>query len=131
MNPNVKPDDYGVPEKVLTDAADAIKSRGKEHGHTKRSFTMVAELWSTYIQHVFTIRGEAKLRADDIAQMQGMIKMVRSVYGESGDNYVDLAGYSALAAMLRPPAPPAIVKSEPQASKMTDFGVNTTLAPRP
>jgi len=34
--------------------------------------------------------------------MMALTKMVRSVYGFSEDNFVDGAGYTALAAMLHP-----------------------------
>jgi len=102
MNPNIKPTDLTVPEKVLLDAGDAIRNRLKEHGHTERSFGMIADLWSTYINHSFTIRGEVKLRPYDVAQMMAMVKTARSTYGYSEDNFTDGAGYTALAAMLHP-----------------------------
>jgi hypothetical protein len=104
MNPNIKKDDLSVSESILLDAAGAVRERSKEHGHTLRSFTMMAEMWTVYIKHAFTIRGNMELRADDVAQMQSIVKQCRSVYGESGDNYVDQAGYAALSAMVRPDA---------------------------
>ena len=102
MNPNIKPTDLSISEKVLLDAGDAIRSRLKEHGHTERSFAMIADMWSVYINHSFTIRGEVKLRAYDVAQMMDLVKKARSTYGYSEDNFVDGAGYTALAAMLHP-----------------------------
>ena len=102
MNPNIIPTDLNLSEKVLLDAGDAIRQRLKDHGHTERSFGMIADLWTTYINHTFTSRGDVKLRPYDVAQMMSMVKTARSTYGYSEDNFVDGAGYTALAAMLHP-----------------------------
>jgi hypothetical protein len=98
----IKPTDLTIAERALLDAGDTIRKRLKDHGHTERSFGMIADLWSSYINHSFTSRGEVKLRPYDIAQMMGLVKLARSTYGYSFDNFVDSAGYSALAAMLHP-----------------------------
>jgi len=94
--------DLSQSEKVLLDAGDVIRQRLKDHGNTERSFQMIADMWSSYINHSFTSRGEVRLRPYDIAQMMALTKMARSVYGYSEDNFVDGAGYTALAAMLHP-----------------------------
>jgi hypothetical protein len=106
MNPNIKPDELSVGEHVLLDAAQAIRDRNKEHGHTERSFSMIAEMWTNYMKHAFTIRGKTELQPHDVAQMMVLLKIARSVYGSAVDNFVDGAGYTALSAMLQPkPAP--------------------------
>ena len=102
MNPNIKPDELSVSESVLLDAGQAIRDRSSEHGHTERSFRMIGDLWSAYIAHAFTIRGTTKLEPYDVAQMMALVKTARAVYGYSRDNFVDSAGYTALAAMLQP-----------------------------
>lgn len=94
--------DLTVAEKILLDAGDVIRQRLKEHGNTSRSFTMAAEMWTTYVKHAFTIRGETKLEAHDVAMMLSMLKTMRIVYGFSEDNFIDGAGYTALAALLHP-----------------------------
>jgi hypothetical protein len=94
---------HDIAEKVLLDAGNAIRERHKEHGHTERSFAMIGEMWSTYIAHAFTNRNEHKLKPHDIAQMMAVLKIARSVYGYSMDNFTDGAGYTSLAAMLTPP----------------------------
>ena len=104
MNPNIRPDELSHAERILLDAGDIIRKRNVEHGHTERSFRMIAELWGTFITHAFTIRGETKLYPRDIATMMQLTKISRSVYGYSEDNFVDGAGYAALAAMLTPQA---------------------------
>jgi hypothetical protein len=87
--------------KVLGDAMDAINKRGDQHGDTEASFTMIAELWSVYIKHVAIIRGWTEVDASDVAQMMVMLKIARSAYGSGDDNYVDAAGYTSIAAMVR------------------------------
>lgn len=90
-------------EKVLKDAGATIRKRLKQHGHTESSFTMIASLWSNYIHHTVIARGNTKLLPQDVAQMMVLVKIARSVYGFSPDNFEDSAGYTALAAMLTPP----------------------------
>lgn len=102
-NPAVSQDRLDLSEKVLLDAAEAIRRASKEHGPTYRSFTMIAEMWTTYMKHTLTMRGNMNLHAHDVAQMMSMVKKARAVYGQSGDNFVDDTGYTALAAMLTPP----------------------------
>jgi len=102
MNSNIIPTDLNLSEKVLLDAGDAIRQRLKDHGHTERSFGMIADLWTTYINHTFSSRGDYRLRPYDVAQMMSLVKTARSTYGYSFDNFVDGAGYTALAAMLHP-----------------------------
>jgi hypothetical protein len=109
MNPNIKPDELSIAETVLLDAAKAVRDRNVEHGHTERSFTLIADLWSSYIGHCYTIRGDTRLRPYDIAMMMDLVKTARAVYGYSLDNFVDKAGYSGLAAMLQAEPP----KEEP------------------
>jgi hypothetical protein len=104
---------HEIAEKVLLDAGNAIRERHKEHGHTERSFGMIGEMWSTYITHAFTVRGDNKLKPQDIAQMMAILKIARSIYGYSMDNFTDGAGYTSLAAMLTPP-PKIIPKILPQ-----------------
>jgi len=87
-------------EGVLKDALEEVSTKSKQHGDTEASFTMIAEMWSVYIKHVAVIRGWTEVDASDVAQLMTILKIVRSVYGHGMDNYVDAAGYSALAAML-------------------------------
>ena len=91
-----------VAESVLHNATDAVKKGMKHHGDTEASFSMIAELWTTYIKHIAIIRGFNGVDPDQVAQMMVLLKIGRSAYGHGKDNYVDAAGYSALAAMLQP-----------------------------
>ena len=102
MNPKLKDTPLEVAESVLLDAASAVRQRLEEHGHTERSFKMIGELWSNYITHAYTSREELHLQAHDVAQMMTLVKIARATYGYSMDNFIDSAGYTALAAMLTP-----------------------------
>lgn len=86
---------------ILERASKEITSKADKHGDTEASFTMISQLWSTYIQHVSVIRGNTEIDSSDVAQMMSLLKMVRSLYGNGRDNYVDGAGYTALSAMMQ------------------------------
>lgn len=107
-NPKLGDTPLEISEGVLLDAASAIRSRLEEHGHTERSFRMIGEMWSAYITHAYTARDKLQLQPHDVAQMMALTKIVRGVYGYSKDNFVDGAGYTALAAMLTPEPEPNI-----------------------
>jgi hypothetical protein len=61
---------------------------------------MIGQLWNVYLDHARLRRGNEFIQPRDVAQMMIMVKIARSLYGHSRDNFVDAAGYSALAAML-------------------------------
>jgi hypothetical protein len=94
--------DYKKATDVLSKAQRAINDGTEVHGDTYRSFEMIGQLWATYIGHTMTIHKKIALTPRDVATMMMMVKQVRSVYGHTVDNYVDAAGYAALAAMLDP-----------------------------
>jgi hypothetical protein len=87
---------------ILNRAIIAVEEGAAKHGDTKRSFELIAQLWSVYIGHVMSKRKKVEISSFDVANMMVMLKQARSVYGKSGDNQVDIAGYAAIAAMLNP-----------------------------
>jgi hypothetical protein len=87
-------------EDALQDALEAIRLGSEKHGDTEPSFRLIAEMWTSYIQHVFLQGGES-LEAHHVATMMTLLKVGRSVYGQVDDNYVDMAGYAALSVYLR------------------------------
>jgi hypothetical protein len=88
-------------EGVLEEAMAQISTKSSVHGDTEPSFQMIAELWSVYTKHGQNVRPESWVSPHDVAQMMILVKIARSVYGHSSDNYVDEAGYAALAALFR------------------------------
>jgi hypothetical protein len=87
---------------VLENASAAIGANSDQHGDTKASFTMIAELWKTYINHVMAVNGTLTVEAHDVAQMMVLLKIARATYGHGIDHYTDAAGYTAIAAMVGP-----------------------------
>jgi hypothetical protein len=93
--------DPKIAKHVLEQAINAIEEGTKKHGDTYPSFTLIAELWGVYLSHI--IKGlTVKLQPHDVAVMMSLLKIARATYSYSFDNYVDEAGYTALAAMLHP-----------------------------
>jgi len=117
--------DRQIAVKLTQLAALAVGTeRGQQHGDTEASFQMIAELWSTWINHATTIATDIRpmpeihLTAFDVAQMMSMVKKGRSLYGDRTmpDHYADDIGYSALAGMLASgghPVPEALPEQLP------------------
>lgn len=98
----------GTANKVVT------TERGGQHGGAEDSFQMIADLWSTYLSNTNTMgamRGSVLINPKDVAQMMVLLKIARNVHGQlKDDDFVDQAGYTALAGALAgiqtpPPAP--------------------------
>jgi hypothetical protein len=94
-------DPKSIPEEILQQAIQEVNSKAEEHGDTAESFRMISELWSVYVNHARANREGPPVTPHDVAQMMILIKIARSVYGESEDNFIDTAGYAALAAMFK------------------------------
>jgi len=85
--------------KCLDEAKNIIcGERQDTYGKPEDSFQIIAEYWSTYLQHEYN-SDHHHLRAKDVAHMMILFKMAR-VQGQrpSRDNYVDIAGYVSIAA---------------------------------
>ena len=98
----VKEQPMGPGEDILQEAIAVIRANSDKHGITDNSFTMIAEFWTVYLKHMATVRGWNEFQADDVAQLMVLLKIARSVYGRGKDNYIDAAGYTALASFLQP-----------------------------
>lgn len=95
-------DQRKIAESVLEQALHQIKTKGQTHGDASASFKMIGQMWDVYIQHVIASRPDTNILPHDVAHMMSMVKIARSLYGYHFDNYVDEAGYAALACMLNP-----------------------------
>ena len=77
------------------------KDRKADHGPLENTFTMIADLWSVYL--------DLEIGAADAAMMLALLKIARQRANPNhSDNYVDLAGYAACAGELSgsPALPP-------------------------
>ena len=82
---------------ILNKAIQCITvDRAATHGDAEDSFSEIAKLWSWWIDNR-TIP-EAELLPEDVAMMMALFKIGRIAGNPTHyDNYVDLAGYTALA----------------------------------
>lgn len=90
-------------ERCLNDAKKCVcGNRNKQYGHPEDNFTLIADLWTTYLhEHMYDPRCE--LQAADVANMMCLFKLGRITTSPSGgtyDSYVDLAGYAACGAEI-------------------------------
>jgi len=82
---------------ILSEAMNCINvDRAATHGDAEDSFGEIAKLWSWWLDNRDII--DRELKPEDVAMMMALFKIGR-IAGNSkhGDNYVDLAGYCALA----------------------------------
>jgi Domain of unknown function (DUF6378) len=65
--------------------------RARQHGEAVASHTKIAALWSAYLN--------TRITAHDVALMMALLKIARTKVGVFNlDDYVDAAGYAAIAA---------------------------------
>lgn len=67
--------------------------RAKQHGEKFDSHDRIAKFWSAYLGK--------KIDSHDVACMMALLKIARTQCGETNpDDYIDIAGYSAIAGEL-------------------------------
>lgn len=87
-------------ETVLEEAKRCIcQDRQNQYGAPEDSFLTIAAFWEVYLQ---SKTGKViNLTRDDVALMMVLLKIARTMsHTLHVDNYVDMAGYAALAAEL-------------------------------
>lgn len=81
-------------EQILETAANVVRAREEQHGKKRQNLETIARLWSAYLG--------APISPHDVAQCMQLLKIARSQHGQPNpDDYVDAAGYAALAAEAR------------------------------
>lgn len=87
-------------ETVLEEAKRCVcTDRQNQYGSPENSFNYISDLWTMYLQNEKGVSIE--VTATDVALMMILLKIARTSGHKSySDNYVDMAGYSALAAEL-------------------------------
>ncbi len=87
---------------VLNEAFECVCcTREKTYGTPEENFNTVGLLWAVYLRaahpelaYKLPING---INAKDVAVMMSLFKVARIATGSSADNFIDLAGYAALA----------------------------------
>jgi len=81
-------------EECLRKAAECVcDKRQDEYGNPDANFALISDMWSAYLNRSITPK--------DVAIMMALLKIARIKTGTAkGDNYIDLAGYAAIAAEL-------------------------------
>ena len=85
-------------EEILVKANQLIsKTRNETHGDAFKNHAEIAELWNIFLDD--KLRPMANITAADVAIMMILLKISRTTQGEKFnlDNFVDMAGYSAIA----------------------------------
>jgi hypothetical protein len=80
----------------ILQTADKYVSNDREaqYGSPEENFTVVGDLWNTYLGS----RISQGIDAEDVAVMLSLLKIARIASGQTkDDNYIDACGYLALA----------------------------------
>jgi len=85
-------------EEILALAKEMVsKDRNDTHGDAFKNHAEIAEFWNIFLDG--KLRPMANITAADVAIMMILLKISRTNQGEKFnlDNFVDMAGYSAIA----------------------------------
>lgn len=96
-----------APRQIILENAisHTCKARNETYGSPVRNLGDTADLWTAYLRTKYfskvpgfaQLRGEFILTAEDVAWLNVLQKMSRSVAGYHQDNYEDAAAYAAIA----------------------------------
>lgn len=90
-------------EQIASRAAELVNGdRERTHGDKQTNFDNIACLWSAWFQ----INEErcTELTGSDVAKLMALLKIARMQSGEySTDDFIDCAGYAAIAGELSAP----------------------------
>lgn len=96
--PEVKPTDDRA--SILCSAMSCVcGSREETYGGPKDNFERIAKMWEAYMSGTcIELGADICISPQDVAIMMALVKIARIANGEfCVDNYIDLAGYGALA----------------------------------
>ena len=85
-------------EEILAEASRIIsRDRNLSHGDAYKNHAEIAEYWNLFLDS--KLKPMANITADDVAIMMILLKISRHTQGEkiNIDNFVDMAGYAAIA----------------------------------
>lgn len=72
------------------------QDRNNSYGEPEDSFTAIAVFWTVYLRQAHNT--VTVISAEDVAWMMVLLKISRQTHKHKEDNFVDAAGYAALAA---------------------------------
>jgi hypothetical protein len=118
---------------ILADAGRQVDGGKDIHGPVLESYSMVGELWGTYIRHINIARRgrayiqELTIEAEDVLELMSLLKKARNAYSPQSnpENFADDVGYVALAGMVAQAtgAPDEIPAAKPMPRvNMVDLG---------
>ena len=90
-------------DEILETAAELISGdRQATYGGAYDSHARIADMWTAYLYGVLKRQRAAGLHLlslcpTDVAAMMVLMKVSRAVNSEHADNWIDIAGYAALA----------------------------------
>ena len=83
-----------TPQETLQKAIDTVVARGACYGESEASLNEIAAYWRAYLR-------VSDLSPRDVAMMMLLLKLARvKASPDHRDNYIDMAGYAALAGGL-------------------------------
>ena len=85
-------------KEILAKASDLVSNdRNKSHGDAFSNHAEIAEFWNIFLDK--KLNPMASITADDVAIMMILLKISRHTQGDKNnmDNFVDMAGYAAIA----------------------------------
>lgn len=94
--------DYRKAGEVAAEAAKLVSGdRNNTHGDKVLNHLIIAALWNGYLQGR-ALTGDTRIGPEDVANMMECLKVARRLHGSyNPDDYVDGAGYAAVAGEIR------------------------------
>lgn len=126
-------EDKTVAIDILAEAGKLVGGGRDIHGSVDNSYSMVAQLWEVYLRHSNFSRhnnpqaGHLHIDTADVLEMLSLLKKGRFVYATepNRENFVDDAGYVALAGMIAMPKPPQHQLLRQDHPEEIDTGIRT------
>lgn len=88
-------------QQILEEAVTIITAdREKSYGKPEDSFDAISEYWSVYLHQRGLMSYDRRLNSKDVAMLMTLLKIARMKHKFKLDNFVDAAGYIAIAGEL-------------------------------
>ena len=85
-------------KEILEKATQCVcGERDIDYGTPENSFSIIANLWNSYLSGTFKGRSIHVVTEKDVSIMMALLKIARIAKSDNIDSFVDLAGYAACA----------------------------------